>query len=102
MRTRGTSCLRPKTIIGAGPIHEICQDGQELMSVCAAMPEGRSPMSTNTAILDTEPTSYWPLTDDSGMTCHDEMELHDAVVNGEGVKLAVIPFGDASAPFFDG
>ncbi len=59
-------------------------------------------MSTNTAILDTEPTSYWPLTDDSGTTCHDEMELHDAVLNGSGGNLAVIPFGDASAPFFDG
>ena len=71
-------------------------------SSCATVPEGRSRMSTSTAILDTEPTSYWPLTDDSGTTCHDEMALHDAVLNGSGGKLAVIPFGDASAPFFDG
>jgi Concanavalin A-like lectin/glucanases superfamily len=55
-----------------------------------------------TSILDTEPTSYWPLTDVDGATCHDEMGLHDAVVNGTGVKLAAIPFGDASAPYFDG
>ena len=60
-------------------------------------------MTTNTAILDTGPTSYWPLTDNSGgATCHDEMALHDAVLDGGGVNLAVIPFGDASAPFFDG
>jgi Concanavalin A-like lectin/glucanases superfamily len=60
-------------------------------------------MTTNTAILDTGPTSYWPLTDNSGgTTCHDEMALHDAVLDGGGVSLAVIPFGDASAPFFDG
>jgi hypothetical protein len=59
-------------------------------------------MSLKTAILDTEPTSYWPLTDVTGASCRDEMGLHDALVNSAGVKLAAIPFGAASAPYFDG
>jgi hypothetical protein len=66
------------------------------------LPFGRLKMSIITAILDTAPTSYWPLTDRSGTTCHDEMEFHDAVVNNSGVKLAAIPFGDSSVPYFDG
>jgi hypothetical protein len=60
-------------------------------------------MSLRTAILDTGPTSYWPLDDDDvGSSCHDEMGLHDATISGAGVKLAAIPFGAASAPYFDG
>jgi hypothetical protein len=59
-------------------------------------------MSLKTAILDTGPTSYWPLDDALGGTCHDETGLHDAAVSGSGVSLAVIPFGAASAPYFDG
>ena len=59
-------------------------------------------MSLKTAILNTEPTSYWPATDVTGASCRDEMGLHDALVNSVGVKLAAIPFGAASAPYFDG
>ncbi len=59
-------------------------------------------MSLKTAILDTGPTSYWPLDDDVGGSCHDEAGLHDATMTGAGVKLAAIPFGAASAPYFDG
>ena len=59
-------------------------------------------MSSKTAILDTEPTSYWPLDDVTGTSCHDEMGLHDALASSTGVKLAAVPFGAASAPYFDG
>jgi hypothetical protein len=59
-------------------------------------------MSVQDAILNTEPTSYWPLDDLSGVSCHDEMGLHDAAVPAQGVTLAVIPFGIAQAPYFDG
>jgi hypothetical protein len=54
------------------------------------------------AVLDTQPTSYWPLTDDSNGLCHDEMQLNDATASTSAVKLAAIPFGDASVPYFDG
>jgi Concanavalin A-like lectin/glucanases superfamily len=73
-----------------------------MMSNRPVMPIGRSRMSLKTAILDTEPTSYWPLTDIIGAVCRDEMGLHDARVNSTGVKLAAIPFGAASVPYFDG
>jgi hypothetical protein len=59
-------------------------------------------MSLKTVILDTRPTSYWPLDDAVGDLCHDEAKLHDATVAASGVTLAVIPFGGASAPYFDG
>jgi hypothetical protein len=59
-------------------------------------------MSLGTATLDTGPTSYWPLDDALGDSCHDEAALHDAAVTSPGVKLAAIPFGAASAPYFDG
>jgi Concanavalin A-like lectin/glucanases superfamily len=59
-------------------------------------------MSLDAAILDTTPTSYWPLTDDGNGLCHDEMNLNDATSNSGGVKLAAIPFGNASVPYFDG
>ncbi len=59
-------------------------------------------MDLRTAILDTAPTSYWPLTDDGNGPCHDEMKLNDATANSGGVKLAAIPFGNASVPYFDG
>jgi hypothetical protein len=59
-------------------------------------------MSLDAAILDTTPTSYWPLTDDGNGLCHDEMSLNDATSNSDGVKLAAIPFGNASVPYFDG
>jgi hypothetical protein len=59
-------------------------------------------MSLKTAILDTGPTSYWPLDDVVGDSCHDKAGLHDAAVTGAGVKLAAIPFGAVSAPYFDG
>src|SRR5258708_28193804 len=59
-------------------------------------------MSLKTAILDTGPTSYWPLDDVVGDSCHDKAGLHDAAVTGAGVKLAAIPFGGVSAPYFDG
>ena len=35
-------------------------------------------MSVKDAILNTQPTSYWPLDDLNGLSCHDEMGLHDA------------------------
>jgi hypothetical protein len=59
-------------------------------------------MSIKDAILNTSPTSYWPLDDVAGLSCHDEMGLHDAAVPAQGVTLAVIPFGASQAPFFDG
>ena len=59
-------------------------------------------MSLKSATLDTLPTSYWPLDDAVGDSCHDEAGLHDAIMTGAGVKLAAIPFGAASAPYFDG
>jgi len=54
------------------------------------------------AILATMPTSYWPLDEVSGALCHDEMNLHGAAVPSAGVKLAAIPFGVSSFPYFDG
>jgi Concanavalin A-like lectin/glucanases superfamily len=59
-------------------------------------------VSVKTAILATQPTSYWPLDDAAGTSCHDEMGLHDATVPTAGVNLAVIPFGEILAPYFDG
>ena len=59
-------------------------------------------MSLKTVTLDTSPTSYWPLDDAIGDLFHDEAGLHDATMAGAGVKLAAIPFGAASAPYFDG
>jgi hypothetical protein len=59
-------------------------------------------MSIKDAILGTKPTSYWPLDDLAGSSCHDELGLHDASTPAEGVVLAVIPFGESQAPYFDG
>ena len=59
-------------------------------------------MTVKDAILTTRPTSYWPLDDVSGPSCQDEMGLHNAALPTQGVTLAVIPFGIAQAPFFDG
>ena len=59
-------------------------------------------MSIKDAILFTLLTSYWPLDDLAGPSCHDEMGLHDASAPAQGVTLAVIPFGASQAPFFDG
>jgi hypothetical protein len=59
-------------------------------------------MAVKTAILATQPTSYWPLDDDAGSSCHDETGLHDASAPPAGVALAAIPFGAVRAPFFDG
>jgi len=59
-------------------------------------------MAVKTAILATQPTSYWPLDDAAGTSCHDEIGLHDASVPAAGVTLAAIPFGAIRAPFFDG
>jgi Concanavalin A-like lectin/glucanases superfamily len=59
-------------------------------------------MSIKDAILNTLPTSYWPLDDLDSLSCHDEMGLHDASVPTQGVTLAVIPFGASQAPYFDG
>src|SRR5260221_2984136 len=59
-------------------------------------------MGLKTATLDTSPTSYWPLDDAVGDSCHDEAGLHDTTMTGAGVKLAAIPFGAATAPYFDG
>src|SRR5215470_7477221 len=59
-------------------------------------------MSLLATILDTGPTSYWPLTDGSDGLCHDQMGLNNASTSSSGVKLAAIPFGSASAPYFDG
>ena len=56
----------------------------------------------HSAILVTEPTSYWPLDDVSGDSCHDEMNLHVALVDSGGVRLGAIPFGASSFPYFDG
>ena len=59
-------------------------------------------MAVKTAILATLPTSYWPLDDAAGSSCHDEMGLHDASVPSAGVTLAAIPFGAVRTTFFDG
>ena len=60
-------------------------------------------MNIKDAILNTQPTSYWPLDDlGSSSSCHDEMGLHDASMPAQGVTLAVIPFGASQAPYFDG
>jgi hypothetical protein len=59
-------------------------------------------MSVQEAILTTQPTSYWPLDDLDGPSCQDEMGLHNASVPTQGVTLAVIPFGAARVPYFDG
>jgi len=59
-------------------------------------------MSVKDAILTTQPTSYWPLDDSGGASCHDEMGLNDAALPAQGVALAVIPFGTSQAPYFDG
>lgn len=59
-------------------------------------------MSVQSAILATAPTSYWPLNDASGDSCHDEMDLHVASIASGRVKLAAIPFGASSVPYFDG
>jgi hypothetical protein len=59
-------------------------------------------MTIKATILGTKPTSYWPLDDLVGSSCHDELGLHDASAPAEGVSLAVIPFGDSQAPYFDG
>jgi hypothetical protein len=57
-------------------------------------------MSIKDTILNTLPTSYWPLDDLDGLSCHDEMGLHAASVPTQGVMLAVIPFGTSQAPYF--
>jgi hypothetical protein len=60
-------------------------------------------MGLKEEILATKPTSYWPLDDDAGAACHDELGLHAATLPTSGVKPAVVPFGPtASAPYFDG
>lgn len=59
-------------------------------------------MSVKDAILNTQPTSYWPLDDYDVSSCQDEMGLHNASLPAQGVTLAVIPFGAAQAPYFDG
>jgi hypothetical protein len=59
-------------------------------------------MGIKDTILGTIPTSYWPLDDLAGSSCHDELGLHDASAPTLGVSLAVIPFGAAQAPYFDG
>jgi hypothetical protein len=59
-------------------------------------------MGIKDTILGTIPTSYWPLDDLAGSSCHDELGLHDASAPAQGVSLAVIPFGSAQAPYFDG
>ena len=59
-------------------------------------------MTLKSAIRDTAPTSYWPLDDVSGDSCHDELGLHGALVNSTAIKLGAIPFGSMSTPYFDG
>ena len=59
-------------------------------------------MSIKDTILSTQPTSYWPLDDLNGLSCHDEMGLHNATVPTQGVTLAVIPCGISQAPYFNG
>jgi hypothetical protein len=46
-------------------------------------------MSLKTATLDTGPTSYWPLDDNVGGSCHDETGLHDATITGAGARRLV-------------
>jgi hypothetical protein len=58
-------------------------------------------MKLKSTILDTEPTSYWPLDDAVGSyRIHDECGRHD----GEpfGIDLAEVPFGAARMPHFNG
>jgi hypothetical protein len=62
---------------------------------------GEEAMSLKSTILDTDPTSYWPLDDavDSDRI-HDECGRH----YGEpfGADLGEVPFGAARMPHFDG
>jgi len=54
------------------------------------------------AILATSPTSYWPLDETAGAaSAHDEMNRNAGAIDAS-LRLSVIPFGDASAPYFDG
>ena len=59
-------------------------------------------MAVKTAIVATQPSSYWPLDDAAGSSCHDETGLHHASAPPVGVTLAAIPFGAIRTPFFDG
>jgi hypothetical protein len=56
-------------------------------------------MSVKSTILSTQPTSYWPLDDLNGFSCHDEMSLHEAFLPKKGLTLAAIPFGASRPPF---
>lgn len=58
-------------------------------------------MTLRSTILDTCPTSYWPLDTAAGSSrIRDECERHDAVPLG--VDLAEVPFGVTRMPHFDG
>ncbi len=58
-------------------------------------------MTLKSTILDTDPTSYWPLDDAVGSS-----RIHDACGRHEGepfgADLAEVPFGPARMPHFDG
>ena len=56
-------------------------------------------MSLKSAVLSTNPTSYWPLDDASG-NMHDECGLREGVPSG--VNLSAVPFGAVRMPYFDG
>jgi hypothetical protein len=58
-------------------------------------------MTLKSAILETKPTSYWPLDDAVGSNLlHDECGLHDGLPCG--VDLAEVSFGTTRMPHFDG
>lgn len=60
-------------------------------------------MSLSKAILDTWPTSYWPLDDGAGSeTVRNVKNLHSGTVPASGVTLSTVPFGKSLMPLFDG
>src|SRR5690348_14827327 len=60
-------------------------------------------MGLKNAILDLEPTSYWPLDDaPTASAVRDEKSRHDGALPASGVTLGSVPFGTSFAPLFDG
>src|SRR5690349_18211927 len=60
-------------------------------------------MSISKVLMDSCPTSYWPLDDSAGSaTVRDEKGRHAGVVMPHGVTLSAVPFGASLMPLFDG
>lgn len=55
-------------------------------------------MGVKTAILATQPTSYWPFDDDAGSSCHDEAGLHALRRPPPGLHLRPFPLAPSARP----